>query len=347
MPKNVGAPLLRYLIKSLVHMPINVIILLLRYLIKSKVHMPMKDTAILSHFVIIKVHMPMNVTVFLIYLFKSMVLKPMYDSPVLKRYLIQCKVHMPMNVIVFLPIYLISDIMNILQILICIFLCRCSLHTSRAPRFHTWGHRNPSDNNLPYGTRSLGSLGQHRSAQWREEDSLDQLHLNNHVRIRMGKSVIKYFSKIYSLDQEIQLEEQHHDHLDHAALLQAVDPEPVLALAAPLYAAEEVPVQHVLVTAHTNSAHAEQLQPPITTNCRLLPSLLPFPSLLLLKALLCLPLTPLPTALIGSLQYQPSQLIVLTSMSVRTKTSILKLTPAMTFTLIRGMKVHTAHIHPI
>ena len=259
MPKNVEAPLSRYLIKSSVHMPINVIILLLRYLIKSKVHMPMNDTAILSHFVIIKVHMPMNVTVFLIYLFKSMVLKPMYDSPVLKRYLIQCKVHMPMNVIVFLPIYLISDIMNILQILICIFLCRCSLHTSRAPRFHTWGHRNPSDNNLPYGTRSLGSLGQHRSAQWREEDSLDQLHLNNHVRIRMGKSVIKYFSKIYSLDQEIQLEEQHHDHLDHAALLQAVDPEPVLALAAPLYAAEEVPVQHVLVTAHTNSAHAEQL----------------------------------------------------------------------------------------
>ena len=100
MPKNVEAPLSRYLIKSSVHMPINVIILLLRYLIKSKVHMPMNDTAILSHFVIIKVHMPMNV-------------------------------------IIFLPIYLISDIMNSLQFLICIFLCRWKQSAGSLRNLHT------------------------------------------------------------------------------------------------------------------------------------------------------------------------------------------------------------------
>ena len=512
MPKNVEAPLSRYLIKSSVHMPINVIILLLRYLIKSKVHMPMNDTAILSHFVIIKVHMPMNV-------------------------------------IIFLPIYLISDIMNSLQFLICIFFmqmeakrwlpaksthppalipgygsrlypqvallnpyldvqgqllkianswrereikqlydvkaadhllirkkyadratkkpycCTCSeieledpesrekyiryhqhdsskqfrieacldhygqylcincetavhhyksstrvpllvssstlhcwtgrrfidvqyagnpfhldhltipgatlsvlqqavyseyrkcdipidillvgglndilkdhsiqeimcdlgsfkdmvqswdhrntfaistlpfppkisylggdpayhkralltggsdkffllnavtsriidlnnqgnrpLHTSRAPRFHTWGLRNPTDNNLPYGACSLGSLGQHRSAQWREEDSLDQLHLNNHVRVRMGKSVIKYFTIIYGLNQEVQLEEQpDHEHFVHEALPQAVDPEPVPA---PLHPAEVVPEPQVLPLAALAPVAAEGLVQP-------------------------------------------------------------------------------------
>ena len=72
----------------------------------------------------------------------------------------------------------------------------------------------------------------------------------------MGKSVIKYFSIIYGLDQEVQREEQHHDHFDHDALPQAVDPEPVPS---PLHAADVVPELQALDTAHSHSAHGEQL----------------------------------------------------------------------------------------
>ena len=46
---------------------------------------------------------------------------PMNDDTAILSHFAIIKVHMPMNVIIFLPIYLISDIMNSLQFLICIF----------------------------------------------------------------------------------------------------------------------------------------------------------------------------------------------------------------------------------
>ena len=80
-------------------------------------------------------------------------------------------------------------------------------HTKCAPRFHTWGLRAPAS---IHGERhrSLGTLAQHRRSQWREPSSLDQVHLNNDVRLRMGKAVVRYFNAIYGLDSEPDIEAQ-------------------------------------------------------------------------------------------------------------------------------------------
>jgi hypothetical protein len=79
--------------------------------------------------------------------------------------------------------------------------------TRRAPRFHTWGLKSsPSVHGELH--RSLGSLDQHRRSQWRETNSIHQLHLSNQVRIRMGKAVVNYYTKIYDLDQAPIIEPQ-------------------------------------------------------------------------------------------------------------------------------------------
>ena len=81
--------------------------------------------------------------------------------------------------------------------------------TSRAPRFHTWGIRTET---LPFNkdsTRAIGNLGQHRSGQWRESDTWDQLHLNDQARLRMGKATVGYFTKIYDIDQPPKIVPKH------------------------------------------------------------------------------------------------------------------------------------------
>ena len=73
--------------------------------------------------------------------------------------------------------------------------------TSRAPKFHTWGIKKET---LPFNresTRAIGNLGQHRTGQWRESDSWDQLHLNDQTRLRMGKATVGYFTRMYKIDQ--------------------------------------------------------------------------------------------------------------------------------------------------
>ena len=54
--------------------------------------------------------------------------------------------------------------------------------------------------------RAVGTLSQHRTNQWRERNSRDQLHLSNEVVLRMGKSAIKYIWHINGMDEEPQIQ---------------------------------------------------------------------------------------------------------------------------------------------
>ena len=78
--------------------------------------------------------------------------------------------------------------------------------TRRAPKFHTWGLRAPAEDTNPNSMRAVGTLSQHRTNQWRERNSCDQLHLSNEVVLRMGKSAIKYFWHINGMDEEPQIQ---------------------------------------------------------------------------------------------------------------------------------------------
>ena len=67
------------------------------------------------------------------------------------------------------------------------------IQTSGAPKFHTWGVMQCED----AGDGSLANSIQHRMNLWRESRIEQKLHLNDATRIRMGKSVVKYFKAIY------------------------------------------------------------------------------------------------------------------------------------------------------
>ena len=69
----------------------------------------------------------------------------------------------------------------------------------RAPLFHTYGlagQKTPP----PIGPRRiLETMPNHALHEWREDCPRDQLHLNEKVRLRMGRVVVKYFQKIYGM----------------------------------------------------------------------------------------------------------------------------------------------------
>ena len=68
--------------------------------------------------------------------------------------------------------------------------------TRRAPQFHTFGI--VKGENFGRGNR-LGSLNMHRDANWREPEFYDKLHLNNWMRLKMGKAVCSYYEYIYEI----------------------------------------------------------------------------------------------------------------------------------------------------
>jgi hypothetical protein len=73
-----------------------------------------------------------------------------------------------------------------------------SMATHLAPSFQTWGCRARRAN--PEQPRRIreGMVG-HREHDWREQHPGDQLHLADSVRLRMGRSVIRYFQAIYGI----------------------------------------------------------------------------------------------------------------------------------------------------
>ena len=74
-----------------------------------------------------------------------------------------------------------------------------SMMVEKAPTFHTWGLRSlPAKKKV--GPRNLMELlPQHRQKDWREERPENQIHLNDRLRLRMGRAVVKYFCSIYEV----------------------------------------------------------------------------------------------------------------------------------------------------
>ena len=74
-----------------------------------------------------------------------------------------------------------------------------SMQTHRAPCFHSWGlnsRRLPKE----IGPRNLlEAMPSHSQPDWRESRPVNQLHLSNEVRIRMGKATVTYFCAIYGI----------------------------------------------------------------------------------------------------------------------------------------------------
>ena len=74
--------------------------------------------------------------------------------------------------------------------------------TRLAPCFHTWGIRTKKSSTSFTGPRMLmeGWIN-HRLGSWRETKPKDMLHLDDSVRIRMGKTCLGYFKAIYRITE--------------------------------------------------------------------------------------------------------------------------------------------------
>ena len=75
------------------------------------------------------------------------------------------------------------------------------IKTEYAPLFHTWGLQSYSVPRKNNPRQRLESLKSHREHQWREVDPARQLHFDDGVRLRMGRSVVKYFKAVYGIDK--------------------------------------------------------------------------------------------------------------------------------------------------
>ena len=68
----------------------------------------------------------------------------------------------------------------------------------RAPKFHTFGTKatkSPSEHPRNW----MAYTPKHKDSAWRERKPSTQLHLSDNMRLKMGKSVIKYFLGKYSI----------------------------------------------------------------------------------------------------------------------------------------------------
>ena len=75
-----------------------------------------------------------------------------------------------------------------------------AMEVHRAPCYHSWGLRSKK---LPreVGPRNLlEAMTSHSHQDWREARPIDQLHLSDDVRLRMGKAAIKYFCSLYEIE---------------------------------------------------------------------------------------------------------------------------------------------------
>ena len=73
------------------------------------------------------------------------------------------------------------------------------IDAGRAPRFHTWGLCSTRAPKTVGPRNLLETLRSHAQLDWRESRPANQLHLNDNVRLRMGKATIKYFLAIYGI----------------------------------------------------------------------------------------------------------------------------------------------------
>ena len=73
--------------------------------------------------------------------------------------------------------------------------------TNLAPCFHTWGMRINRHPRIIGPANLLEHVSTHRLTLWRELKPKDMLHLNDHLRLKMGKSAIEYFKVIYKITE--------------------------------------------------------------------------------------------------------------------------------------------------
>ena len=75
-----------------------------------------------------------------------------------------------------------------------------SMPTTWAPRFHTWGLKSIKIPRMIGPRNRLEAMPAHAVEDWRERRQANQLHLDDKVRLRMGRAVIKYFKSIYCIE---------------------------------------------------------------------------------------------------------------------------------------------------
>ena len=72
-----------------------------------------------------------------------------------------------------------------------------TIPTHLAPCFHTWGVRIKKHTKITGPVNLMEHFANHRHSSWREKKPSDMLHLSDHLRLKMGKSVVEYFRVIY------------------------------------------------------------------------------------------------------------------------------------------------------
>ena len=79
-------------------------------------------------------------------------------------------------------------------------------YTRHAPQMHCYGLRRVPENHLlqNYDTY-VGSLNQHRLAAWREWDMDRMVHLSDLFRLRAGKAVMRYLSRLYHITDDVDM----------------------------------------------------------------------------------------------------------------------------------------------
>ena len=73
--------------------------------------------------------------------------------------------------------------------------------TNLAHCFHTWGMRINRHPKIIGPVNLLEHVSTHRLILWRELKPKDLLHLNDHLRLKMGKSSVEYFKVIYKITE--------------------------------------------------------------------------------------------------------------------------------------------------
>ena len=71
------------------------------------------------------------------------------------------------------------------------------IQTHFAPTFHTWGLKSTKIPVTQNPRSLMETFSLHRAGEWREQRPVQQLHLSDEARLRMGRSCVKYFQKIY------------------------------------------------------------------------------------------------------------------------------------------------------
>ena len=74
-----------------------------------------------------------------------------------------------------------------------------SFPSAFVPKFHTWGLQTTKAPTKIRPRNKLAHTTGHKIQGWREEELRNMLHLNNHLRLKMGKSCVSYFKVLYGI----------------------------------------------------------------------------------------------------------------------------------------------------